>query len=105
MITNLQEKNKHCRETKWPITIVMNQDYILEFRNSWEDFHAKLIKWFEYDIEIWKFDECQSWDLAVSFFLTNTKAKTFNMVWSLPNHMKWEDIQFKVFTHRFDIIN
>lgn len=101
MIITTQEKNKYCREAKWPITIIMNEDYDYEF---W-DFHAKLIKWCEYDIEIWKFDEWQNWDLAVSFFLTNTKKNTFNMVWSLPSHMKWEDIQFKVFTYRFDIIN
>lgn len=83
----------------------MNEDLDYEFQSNWRTFHAKLIKWCEYDIEISKFDEYPNWDLAVSFFLTNTKTKAFNMVWNLPNHMKWEDIQFKVFTYKFDIIS
>ena len=100
MITNKQEKDHYCSNKRVPIQIVMQEDF--------EELHGCSLKMFkgkEYTIVIWKFDNHPNLGWAISFFLENTKENKINISYEGPSHMKYHEVQIKMFTDRFDIIN
>ena len=105
MITNKIEKNKYCIDNhNTVITIVMNEDFE-EVRWC----NLKFFEWKEYDLEIgkldWTTDAHKWWDLAISFFLTDTEENKKNTEYTWPGHMAFHEVQVKMFTDRFDIID